>query len=66
MIHIEEIEFFMHKYIDQIIDVKGDYNYGYHAILSLLSNVVKNHTPFMHILFLVLAVQHRGEINVFS
>lgn len=44
MIHIEEILIFMCKYIDWIIDAKGDGNCGYRVVSTLLGNREENHT----------------------
>lgn len=33
----------MRKYIDQVVDVKEDGNYGYRNVLALLSNGKENH-----------------------
>lgn len=34
----------MHKYLEQIIDVKGDGNCGYLTVLTLLGKGEENHT----------------------
>lgn len=44
ILHIEEMLVFMHKYIKQILDVKGDSNCGYHAVSTLLGKGEENHT----------------------
>lgn len=33
---IEEMSVFMHKYIEQIVNVKGDSNYGFQVVYALL------------------------------
>lgn len=39
--------FFMHKYIEQIVNVQGDGNCGYRAVSTLLNKGEDNHT-FVH------------------
>lgn len=38
----------MHKYIERIVNVKGDGNYGYRVVLALLGKGEDNHTLFCH------------------
>src|SRR4051812_44256319 len=44
VIYIDEMPRFMHKYIDNIIDVGGDDNCGYRAVAGLLGKGEENHT----------------------
>lgn len=44
--HVEDIPIFMHKYIGQIIDVKGDGNCKYRVVSGFLGKGKKNHTLF--------------------
>src|SRR4051812_30407344 len=43
VIYIDEMPRFMHKYIDNIIDVGGDDNCGYRAVACLLGKGEENH-----------------------
>src|SRR3954462_773506 len=44
MIYIDEMPLFMHKYIDNIVDVGGDDNCGYRAVAGLLGKGGENNT----------------------
>ncbi|XP_058778673.1 protein FAR1-RELATED SEQUENCE 3-like [Vicia villosa] len=44
MIYIDEMPLFMHKYIDNIVHVGSDGNYGYRAVAGLLGKGEDNHT----------------------
>lgn len=45
---IDEMQFFMHKYIKQIVNVEGDDNRSYRAILALLGKGEDRHTLVRH------------------
>ncbi|XP_050908119.1 uncharacterized protein LOC127121716 [Lathyrus oleraceus] len=45
---IDKVQFFMHKYIKQIVNVEGDDNCGYRAILALLGKGEDRHTLVRH------------------
>ncbi|XP_058774840.1 uncharacterized protein LOC131649111 [Vicia villosa] len=44
MIYIDELSFFMHKHIENIVDVGTDANCGYRAVVDLLRKREENHT----------------------
>src|SRR3954464_12611932 len=44
IVYIDEMPLFMHKYIDNIVDVGGDDNCGYRAVAGLLGKGENNHT----------------------
>ncbi|XP_058755071.1 uncharacterized protein LOC131628225 [Vicia villosa] len=48
ILFIEEMSVFMHPYIERIVDVVGDSNCGYRAVLALLGNGEDNHTLVCH------------------
>lgn len=45
---IDEITFFMHKYIERVVNVERDNNCGYRAISTLLGKGEDNHTFALH------------------
>src|SRR4051812_1550452 len=44
IVYIDEMPLFMHKYIDNIVDVGGDGNCGYRTVAVLLGKGENNHT----------------------
>lgn len=52
----------MHKYIERIIDVKGDGNYGYQFVSALIGKGKENHTLVRQQLIKGLKM-HKGIIH---
>ncbi|XP_050918616.1 uncharacterized protein LOC127136054 [Lathyrus oleraceus] len=48
ILFIDEMPLFMHKYIEWIVNVKGDDNYGYRAVSNLLGKGEDNQTLVHH------------------
>lgn len=67
IIHIEEIPIIFHKYIERVVDVKGDDNCGYHIVSSFLNKGENNNNTFvLQHLVRVLKAHNESYTNLYK